>query len=150
MYSVGNDSDWKLKRSAHFQISIVLMRVTFVHGKRIPGLSIYIQLFYLLAEQPVPRNTSAGIDLPRDMGNAAAMPAFAAAPSAAATPTIKLLIAKDAGVVVLAEAGKDVVDFLLGLLAMPLAAACNLTVGAKDKDSPLGALANLHASVQLL
>jgi hypothetical protein len=49
-----------------------------------------------------------------------------AAPSAA-TPTIKLLIAKDAGVVVLAEAGK---------------------LTAKEKDSPLGALANLHASVQ--
>ncbi|KAF8662958.1 hypothetical protein HU200_055544 [Digitaria exilis] len=79
------------------------------------------------------------------MGNAAAMPpAFATAPSA--TPTIKLLIAKDANVVLYAEAGKDVIDFLLGLLAMPLAATCKLT--SKDKDSPLGPLANLYASVE--
>ncbi|OEL12731.1 hypothetical protein BAE44_0026250 [Dichanthelium oligosanthes] len=78
------------------------------------------------------------------MGNAAAMPAFPAAPSA--TPTIKLLIAKDAGVVLLAEAGKDVVDFLLGLLAMPLAAVIKLS--GKEKDSPLGALATLYASVE--
>jgi hypothetical protein len=78
------------------------------------------------------------------MGNAAAMPAFPAAPSA--TPTIKLLIAKDAQVVVLAEAGKDAIDFLVGLIAMPLGAVCKLT--GKEKESPLGAIANIYASVQ--
>ncbi|KAJ1282551.1 hypothetical protein BS78_03G061100 [Paspalum vaginatum] len=76
------------------------------------------------------------------MGNAAATPA--AAPSA--TPTIKLLIAKEAQVVVLAEAGKDVVDFLLGLLAMPVGAVVKLL--GRDKDGALAALASLYGSVQ--
>ncbi|CAL4951667.1 unnamed protein product [Urochloa decumbens] len=80
------------------------------------------------------------------MGNAAAMPsAFPAAPLA--TPTIKLLIAKDAQVVVFAEAGKDAVDFLLGLLVMPLAKMFSLLGIGKEKDMPLAALANLYASV---
>jgi hypothetical protein len=78
------------------------------------------------------------------MGNAAATPAFA--PSAA-TPTIKLLIAKEAQVVVLAEAGKDVVDFLLGLLAMPIGAVVKL-LGHKEKEGALAGLASLYASVQ--
>ena len=78
------------------------------------------------------------------MGNAAASPAFAAP---TATPTIKLLIAKEAQVVVLAEAGKDVVDFLLGLLAMPIGAVVKL-LGNKDRESALAGLASLYASVQ--
>lgn len=78
------------------------------------------------------------------MGNAAATPAFAAP---TATPTIKLLIAKEAQVVVLAEAGKDVVDFLLGLLAMPIGAVVKL-LGNKDRESALAGLASLYASVQ--
>lgn len=69
------------------------------------------------------------------MGNAAAaaamLPASATAPSA--TRTIKLLIAKDANVVLYAEAGKEVIDFLLGLLAMPAAAMIKLT--SKEKDT---------------
>ncbi|KXG31840.1 hypothetical protein SORBI_3003G066000 [Sorghum bicolor] len=78
------------------------------------------------------------------MGNAAASPAFAAP---TATLTIKLLIAKEAQVVVLAEAGKDVVDFLLGLLAMPIGAVVKL-LGNKDRESALAGLASLYASVQ--
>ncbi|GJN05762.1 hypothetical protein PR202_ga23426 [Eleusine coracana subsp. coracana] len=76
------------------------------------------------------------------MGNAAATPALGAAPSK--TPTIKLLIAKEAQVVVLAEAGKDVVDFLFGLLAMPVGAVVKLLA----KESPLAGLASIYASVQ--
>ncbi|CAO2204590.1 unnamed protein product [Urochloa humidicola] len=80
------------------------------------------------------------------MGNAAAMPsAFPAAPLA--TPTIKLLIAKDAQVVVFAEAGKDAVDFLLGLLVMPPAAMFRL-LGKDKQDRPMGALATLYDSVE--
>ncbi|GJN37444.1 hypothetical protein PR202_gb26400 [Eleusine coracana subsp. coracana] len=76
------------------------------------------------------------------MGNAAATPALGAAPSK--TPTIKLLIAKEAQVVVLAEAGKDVVDFLFGLLAMPVGAVVKLLA----KENPLTGLATIYASVQ--
>ncbi|KAF8662959.1 hypothetical protein HU200_055545 [Digitaria exilis] len=71
------------------------------------------------------------------MGNAAAMPASA---------TIKLLIAKDTQVVLYAEAGKDVIDFLLSLLAMPAAAMIKHT--SKETNIPLGALAILYASVE--
>lgn len=79
------------------------------------------------------------------MGNAAATPpAIGAAPSK--TPTIKLLIAKEAQVVVLAEAGKDVVDFLFGLLAMPVGAVVRLLA----KDNALAGLASIYASVQRL
>ncbi|KAL6627421.1 hypothetical protein ACP70R_031147 [Stipagrostis hirtigluma subsp. patula] len=103
------------------------------------------------AEPPSNHNlTSAQIDLVcRDlalvltMGNAAATPAFAAAPSAA--PTIKLLIAKEAQVVVLAEAGKDVVDFLLGLLALPVGAVVKLL---GKEETALAGLASLYASVR--
>ncbi|KAF8662960.1 hypothetical protein HU200_055546 [Digitaria exilis] len=73
------------------------------------------------------------------MGNAAATPA---------TSTIKLLISKDAQVVLYAEAGKEVIDFLLGLLAMPAAAMIKHTTTSNDKDSPLGALAILYDSVE--
>ncbi|TVU21787.1 hypothetical protein EJB05_31549, partial [Eragrostis curvula] len=76
------------------------------------------------------------------MGNCAATPSLGAAPSA--SPTIKLLIAKEAQVVVLAEAGKDVVDFLFGLLAMPVGAVVKLLA----KDNPLAGLASIYASVQ--
>ncbi|CAO2199060.1 unnamed protein product [Urochloa humidicola] len=75
------------------------------------------------------------------MGNAAAMPA-----APLATPTIKLLIAKDAQVVVFAEAEKDAVDFLLGLLVMTPARMYSLL--GKEKDVPLPALGNLYASVK--
>lgn len=74
------------------------------------------------------------------MGNAAAMQS--------ATPIIKLLISKDTQVVLYAEVGKDVIDFLLSLLAMPLAATCKLTSKGTDHDSPLGALAILYSSVE--
>ncbi|CAO2161110.1 unnamed protein product [Urochloa humidicola] len=82
------------------------------------------------------------------MGNVPGMPpAFQAAPLATPTITIKLLIAKDAQVVVFAEAEKDAVDFLLGLLVMTPARMFSL-LGHKEKDVPLPALGNLYASVK--
>ncbi|WVZ72336.1 hypothetical protein U9M48_020811 [Paspalum notatum var. saurae] len=62
------------------------------------------------------------------------------------TDVFLLLVAKEAQVVVLAEAGKDVVDFLLGLLAMPVGAVVKLL--GRDKDGALAALASLYGSVQ--
>ncbi|KAF0918246.1 hypothetical protein E2562_023329 [Oryza meyeriana var. granulata] len=80
------------------------------------------------------------------MGNAAAVPSSPASADAAlsTTPTIKLLIAKDAQVVLFAEAGKDVVDFLVGLLAMPVGAVVKLLAG----ENALGGVANVYASVR--
>lgn len=76
------------------------------------------------------------------MGNAAATPAFPATPST--TLTVKLLIDKEAQRVLLAEAGKDVVDFLFGLLAMPVGAVLKLL--GKDNGA-LSSVANIYASV---
>ncbi|EAY72583.1 hypothetical protein EE612_000346 [Oryza sativa] len=80
------------------------------------------------------------------MGNAAAVPSSCASADAApsTTPTIKLLIAKEAQVVLFAEAGKDVVDFLVGLLAMPVGAVVKLLAG----ENALGGVANVYASVR--
>ncbi|XP_015695944.2 uncharacterized protein LOC102718883 [Oryza brachyantha] len=80
------------------------------------------------------------------MGNAAGMPSSPASADAAAstTPTIKLLVAKEAQVVLFAEAGKDVVDFLVGLLAMPVGAVVKLLAG----ENALAGVANVYASVR--
>uniref|UniRef100_J3KWI3 DUF674 family protein n=1 Tax=Oryza brachyantha TaxID=4533 RepID=J3KWI3_ORYBR len=81
-----------------------------------------------------------------NMGNAAGMPSSPASADAAAstTPTIKLLVAKEAQVVLFAEAGKDVVDFLVGLLAMPVGAVVKLLAG----ENALAGVANVYASVR--
>ncbi|CAO2185713.1 unnamed protein product [Urochloa humidicola] len=68
--------------------------------------------------------------------------------TAPAPPTMKLLVDTGAQRVVLAEAGKDVVDFLFGLLAMPLGAADRLLTVAGDGGGALGSIANVYASVK--
>uniref|UniRef100_A0A0D9UWW3 DUF674 domain-containing protein n=1 Tax=Leersia perrieri TaxID=77586 RepID=A0A0D9UWW3_9ORYZ len=80
-----------------------------------------------------------------NMGNAATVPSSCATADAAPSttaPTIKLLIAKEAQVVLFAEASKDVVDFLVGLLAMPVGAVVKLLAG----ENALGGVANVYAS----
>ncbi|TVU21779.1 hypothetical protein EJB05_31441, partial [Eragrostis curvula] len=62
----------------------------------------------------------------------------------AAPPSMKLLIDTASQRVVFAEAGKDLVDFIFGLLAMPLGAVDRLLAG----DGALGSIANVYASVE--
>ncbi|TVU21859.1 hypothetical protein EJB05_31529, partial [Eragrostis curvula] len=62
----------------------------------------------------------------------------------AAPPSMKLLIDTASQRIVFAEAGKDVVDFIFGLLAMPLGAVDRLLAG----DGALGSIANVYASVE--
>ncbi|CAL4965331.1 unnamed protein product [Urochloa decumbens] len=70
----------------------------------------------------------------------------AAAPAPA---TMKLFVDRGSQRVVFAEAGKDVVDFLFGLLAMPLGAADRLLAAAGDDGGgALGSIANVYASVE--
>ncbi|KAK3160377.1 hypothetical protein QOZ80_1BG0058720 [Eleusine coracana subsp. coracana] len=71
----------------------------------------------------------------------------ATTPPAAAAPTMKLLVDTGTKRVVFAEAGKDVVDFILGLLAMPLGVVNRLLV-AKDDGGALGSIGNVHASLE--
>ncbi|CAL4958288.1 unnamed protein product [Urochloa decumbens] len=73
------------------------------------------------------------------------MDSATAAGTAPAPPTMKLLVDTAAQRVVFAEAGKDVVDFIFGLLAMPLGAADRLLAG---DDGALGSIANVYASVE--
>ncbi|CAL4958290.1 unnamed protein product [Urochloa decumbens] len=80
----------------------------------------------------------------------------AAAAAAAATPssgtsTMKLLVDKASQRVLFAEAGKDVVDFLFGILTMPLCAAASLLAAGDAGASPadvLGSFANVYASAE--
>ncbi|KAL6847947.1 hypothetical protein ACP4OV_022075 [Aristida adscensionis] len=66
-----------------------------------------------------------------------------AAKAPGATLSMKLLVDAKAGRVLYAEAGKDVVDFLVSLLALPLGAVTKLlTAGAM-----VGSLGNLYGSV---
>ncbi|CAO2185715.1 unnamed protein product [Urochloa humidicola] len=73
--------------------------------------------------------------------------ATAAATPSSGTSTMKLLVDKASQRVLFAEAGKDVVDFLLGLLTMPLCTAASL-LGAVDAADALGGVANVYASVE--
>jgi hypothetical protein len=64
----------------------------------------------------------------------------AATPAASAPPpTMKLVVDAGAERVLFAEAGKDVVDFIFGVLAMPLGAADRLLVG---RGGELGSIAS--------
>jgi hypothetical protein len=70
--------------------------------------------------------------------------------TAASTTTMKLLVDKASQRVLFAEAGKDVVDFIFGLLAMPVGAAASL-LRAEDNGAAadaLGCVANVYASVE--
>ena len=69
-----------------------------------------------------------------------------ATPAAAAALSMKLLIDTKARRVLFAEAGKDVVDFLFSLVALPVATAVKL-VGA---DAVVGSVGNLYASIDRL
>ncbi|KAE8809530.1 hypothetical protein D1007_13817 [Hordeum vulgare] len=60
--------------------------------------------------------------------------------------SMKLLVDTKAGCVLFAEAGKDVVDFLLSLLALPVGTAVSLL----GKRSMVGSAGHLYASVQRL
>ncbi|KAG2586935.1 uncharacterized protein LOC120674490 [Panicum virgatum] len=64
----------------------------------------------------------------------------------ASTFSMKLLVDTKAGRVLYAESGKDVVDFLFSLLALPVATAVKLL----GKDAMVGCAGNLYASVEKL
>ncbi|CAO2204602.1 unnamed protein product [Urochloa humidicola] len=66
--------------------------------------------------------------------------------TAAAALSMKLLIDRKAKRVLFAEAGKDVVDFLFSLLALPVATAVKL-VGT---EAVVGSVGNLYSSVENL
>ena len=71
---------------------------------------------------------------------------MAAATTAAAALSMKLLVDTKARRVLFAEAGKDVVDFLFCLVVLPVATAVKL-VGA---DAVVGSVGNLYASIDRL
>ncbi|XP_040382250.1 uncharacterized protein LOC121055000 [Oryza brachyantha] len=60
--------------------------------------------------------------------------------------SMKLLIDTKARRVLFAEAGKDVIDFLFSLLALPIGTAVKLL----GKDSMVGCVSNLYASIEKL
>ncbi|PAN32309.1 hypothetical protein PAHAL_5G477100 [Panicum hallii] len=66
--------------------------------------------------------------------------------ASATTLSVKLLIDRKAQRVLFAEAGKDVVDFLFSLLALPVATAVKLV----GEGSVAGSVGNLYASVDRL
>ena len=70
----------------------------------------------------------------------------AAATPSSGTSTMKLLVDRASQRVLFAEAGKDVVDFIFGLLAMPLGAAASLL--RAEGAATLGSVANVYASVE--
>ncbi|GJN37446.1 hypothetical protein PR202_gb26402 [Eleusine coracana subsp. coracana] len=63
------------------------------------------------------------------------------------TPTMKLFIDTTSHRILFAEAGKDVVDFLVGVLAMPVGALASMLLAAGD-DAALGGIGSLYASVE--
>ncbi|KAF0918244.1 hypothetical protein E2562_023327 [Oryza meyeriana var. granulata] len=67
-------------------------------------------------------------------------------PKASSALSMTLLVDTKAKRVLYAEAGKDVVDFLFSLLALPVASAVNLL----GKDSMVGCIGNLYASLEKL
>nr|CAB3472155.1 unnamed protein product [Digitaria exilis] len=69
-----------------------------------------------------------------------------AATAAPAALSMKLLIDRKAQRVLIAEASKDVVDFLFSLLALPVATAVKLV----GKDAMVGSVGNLYSSVENL
>ncbi|CAO2193721.1 unnamed protein product [Urochloa humidicola] len=73
--------------------------------------------------------------------------ATATATPSSGTSTMKLLVDKASQRVLFAEAGKDVVDFLFGLLTMSLCTTASL-LGAVDAADALGGVANVYASVE--
>ncbi|CAO2142326.1 unnamed protein product [Urochloa humidicola] len=70
-----------------------------------------------------------------------------AAPTTTAVLSMKLLIDTKSQRVLFAEAGKDVVDFLFSLLALPLAAAAALL---RPEGSIAGSVGTLYARVERL
>ncbi|KAK3160378.1 hypothetical protein QOZ80_1BG0058730 [Eleusine coracana subsp. coracana] len=72
----------------------------------------------------------------------------AAATPPGGTPTMKmkLLIDTVAQRVLFAEAGKDVIDFIFGILAMPMSAILKLV--ADDDADAFGSVPNVYASVE--
>ncbi|KAK9123036.1 hypothetical protein Sjap_012638 [Stephania japonica] len=60
--------------------------------------------------------------------------------------TVKLLVDRTANKVLFAEAGKDFVDFLIGLLSLPLASVIRVLT----KEKMVGALGELYGSVDNL
>ncbi|XP_074591266.1 uncharacterized protein LOC141847182 [Curcuma longa] len=66
---------------------------------------------------------------------------------AEAKMTLKLLVDKSSDKVLFAEATKEVVDFLLGLLTLPLAAIIKLVT---EKDTMVGSVANLYQALHSL
>ncbi|CAO2193712.1 unnamed protein product [Urochloa humidicola] len=63
-----------------------------------------------------------------------------------ATPSMKLLVDTKSQRVLFAEAGKEVVDFLFSLLALPVATAVKLL----SPDAMVGSVGNLYASIDKL
>ncbi|PUZ58102.1 hypothetical protein GQ55_5G482400 [Panicum hallii var. hallii] len=61
---------------------------------------------------------------------------------------MKLLVDRASQSVLFAEAGKDVVDFIFGLLAMPLGAAASLLRAEGAAAGALGSVVNVYASVE--
>ncbi|KAG6501942.1 hypothetical protein ZIOFF_041826 [Zingiber officinale] len=74
-----------------------------------------------------------GLNLPRQM--------------AETKMTLKLLVDKSSDRVLFAEAGKEVVDFFLGLLNLPLSAVIKLVT---EQDTMVGSIANLYQTVHTL
>ncbi|XP_042510981.1 uncharacterized protein LOC122086296 [Macadamia integrifolia] len=66
--------------------------------------------------------------------------------AAAANLKVRLLVDKKAQKVLFAEAGKEIVDFLFNLLALPVGTVVKLLT----KDSMVGSLGNLYKSVENL
>ncbi|EAY72582.1 hypothetical protein OsI_00448 [Oryza sativa Indica Group] len=71
---------------------------------------------------------------------------MAASSTTTAALSMKLLVDTNAQRVLFAEASKDVVDFLFSLLALPVGTAVKLL----GKDSMVGCVGNLYASVERL
>lgn len=71
---------------------------------------------------------------------------MAAAATTSSALSMKLLVDTKAQRVLFAEAGKDVVDFLFSLLALPVGTAVKLL----GKDSMVGCVGNLYGSVEKL
>ncbi|GJN05763.1 hypothetical protein PR202_ga23427 [Eleusine coracana subsp. coracana] len=71
----------------------------------------------------------------------------AATPPGTPTMKMKLLIDTGAQRVLFAEGGKNVIDFIFSILAMPISAILKLLVADDDADA-FGCVANLYASVE--
>ncbi|KAF8704959.1 hypothetical protein HU200_031204 [Digitaria exilis] len=72
----------------------------------------------------------------------------AATPPSSSSATMKLLVHVTPERVILAEADKDVVDFIFGLLAMPFGAAVGLLRADGAAADVLGCVANVYTSAE--